>query len=77
MQYIVLGYRIDLYFEQYKIAIECDEYGHSDRNSLEEKERENKIKDFLNCKFVRFNPNIENFDLSIVINQILKMIYQN
>ena len=31
-QYTVLGYRIDLYFHEYKLAIEVDELGHNDRN---------------------------------------------
>ena len=29
-QYSVLGYRIDLYFYYYKLAIEVDEKGHKD-----------------------------------------------
>ena len=29
-QYNVLGYRIDLYFHGYKLAIEIDENGHRD-----------------------------------------------
>ena len=31
-QYSVLGYRIDLYFHEYKLAIEVDELGHNDKN---------------------------------------------
>ena len=31
-QYGVLGYRIDLYFHDYKLAIEVDEKVHQDRN---------------------------------------------
>ena len=31
-QYHVDGYRIDLYFPEYKLAIECDEFGHRDRD---------------------------------------------
>ena len=31
-QYSVLGYRIDLYFHSYKLAIEIDGNHHSDRN---------------------------------------------
>ena len=31
-QYSVLEYRIDLYFHDYKPAIEVDEKGHKDRN---------------------------------------------
>ena len=31
-QYSVLGYRIDLYFHEYKLAIEVKELGHTNRN---------------------------------------------
>ena len=31
-QYTVIGYKIDLYFHEYKLAIEVDELGHNDRN---------------------------------------------
>ena len=31
-QYNVLGYRIDLYFHDYKLVKEVDEKGHKDRN---------------------------------------------
>ena len=39
-QYIVLGYRIDLYFHEYKLAIEVDELGHNDRNINDEIQRQ-------------------------------------
>ena len=32
MQYNVLSYRTELYFHDYKLAIETDENGRSDRN---------------------------------------------
>ena len=31
-QYSVLDYKIDLYFHDYRLAIEVDEKGHEDRN---------------------------------------------
>ena len=31
-QYTVLNYRINLYFHEYKLAIEVDELGHNDKN---------------------------------------------
>ena len=31
-KYTVLNYRIDLYFHEYKLAIEVDELGHNDKN---------------------------------------------
>ena len=36
----VLGYKIDLYFHKYKLAIEVDELGHADRNINNEIERQ-------------------------------------
>ena len=39
-QYSVLGYRIDLYFHEYKLAIEVDELGHTNRNINDEIERQ-------------------------------------
>ena len=38
-QYSVLGYRIDLYFHEYKLATEVDELGHAGRNINNETER--------------------------------------
>ena len=38
--YSVLSYRIDLYFHEYKLAIEVDELGHADRNNKNEIERQ-------------------------------------
>ena len=32
-QYTVIGYRIDLFFHEYNLAIEVDELGHNDRNT--------------------------------------------
>ena len=36
----ILGYRIDLYFHEYKLAIEVDELGHDDRNLNNEIKRQ-------------------------------------
>ena len=44
IQYTVLGYRIDLYFYEYKLAIEIDELGHNDRNTDYETKTEREIK---------------------------------
>lgn len=67
-------YYIDLYFEDYNIALECDENDHKDRNLIDEKVRENF---FLqqNITIVRYNPNCENFDLSNVIRVIMQLIF--
>ena len=39
----VLGYRIDLYFYEHKLAIQIDELGHNDRNTDYETKREREI----------------------------------
>ena len=63
-------YYIDLYFEDYKIAIECDENAHNDRNKNYENIRQEFIEERLNCKFIRYNPDVKDFDISNVIEQI-------
>ena len=50
-QYSVLGYRIDLYFHEYKLAIEADELGHTNRNI--NNERQKALEKELNCVFIR------------------------
>ena len=60
-QYSVLSYRTDLYFHDYKLAIEVDEKGHKDRNIDHEIKRQEAIKEKLGCEFIRINPDEENF----------------
>jgi very-short-patch-repair endonuclease len=73
-QYIMGKYRIDLYFPDYKLAVECDENNHIDRDVISEKIRENYILSLGNT-FIRYNPNIESFDLSNVIRDINKIVF--
>ena len=70
IQYTVLGYRIDLYFYEHKLAIEIDELGHNDRDTDYETKREREIKNELNCVFIRTNPDAANFNISELNNQI-------
>lgn len=74
-QYKIHTYKVDLYFLDYKLVIECDEYGHTDRDPNYEKTREEYIT-ALGNKIIRFNPNIEKFDLSNVIKDINKVIFK-
>jgi very-short-patch-repair endonuclease len=67
-------YFIDLYFNEYKIAIECDEFGHNDRDQIYEEKREQYIKDKIGCKFIRFNPDINDFNIFELINKIQLLI---
>lgn len=54
--YVLEAYRIELYFPEYKLAVEVDEKGHKDRNEHKENERESAIKERLGCTFIRINP---------------------
>ena len=75
-QYSVLGYRIDLYFHKYKLAIEVDELGHADRNVNNEIERQRALERELNCVFIRINPDERGFSMLREINKIYRHINQ-
>ena len=60
-EYYQSGYRIDLYFHDYRLAIELDEFGHCDRDIEYEKERKKILKKELNCVFIRINLDKEDF----------------
>ena len=70
--------RIDLYFPVYKLAIECDEFGHDDRDVLYEVNRQKFIEEQLVCElvcqFVRYNPDTQDFDVVQVLNKIFGAI---
>ena len=72
-QYSVLGYRIDLYFHKYKLAIEVDELGHTNRNINNEIERQKALEKELNCVFIRINPDEKDFNILKAINEIKKL----
>ena len=73
-QHNVLGYRIDLYFPEYKLAIEVDELGHADRNINNEIERQKALEKELNCVFIRINPDKKDFNIFKGINKIHRHI---
>jgi very-short-patch-repair endonuclease len=68
-QYTLGKYRVDLYFIDYKLVIECDENNHDDRDPIQEKNREDYITSHGNT-IIRFNPNESDFDLSNVLREI-------
>lgn len=68
--YTVGKYYIDLYFHEYKLAIECDENNHSDRNPAYESKRQKYIEKKLGCVFIRFNPDDPNFNILETISKI-------
>lgn len=68
-QFCIGTYRLDMCFTDYKIAIECDEYGHKKRDSDYELERQKYIES-KGYKFIRFNPDDTEFDINKVIGMI-------
>uniref|UniRef100_A0A6C0D5E8 DUF559 domain-containing protein n=1 Tax=viral metagenome TaxID=1070528 RepID=A0A6C0D5E8_9ZZZZ len=73
-QYVIDIYRVDLYFIDYNLVIECDENNHDDRNPIQEKVREDYIISLGN-KIIRYNPNVSSFDLSNVLREINSIIF--
>ena len=62
-QHYVLGYRIDMYITEYKLAIEVDELGHCTRDLKSEIERHKRIEEESSCKFIRIDPSRKTFDI--------------
>jgi very-short-patch-repair endonuclease len=73
-QYIIGKYRVDFYFIDYKLVIECDEFNHMDRDPVQEKEREEYLLSLGN-KIIRYNPNEPSFDLSNIIKKINSIVF--
>ena len=55
-------------------AVEIYEIGHLDRDENKEKERKNKIKEALECEFIRINPDKEKFNIFVEIGEIYDII---
>ena len=70
-QYSVLGYRIDLYFHEYKFAIEVDELGHNDRDIDHEMQRQRALKRELDYVFIRTDSDTVDFNIGKEINKII------
>jgi len=73
-QYGIGKYRVDLYFIDNKLVIECDENNHFDRDDIQEKIREEYILSMWN-KIIRYNPNTSSFDLSNVLREINAILF--
>ena len=71
-QYTVLGYRIDLYFHKYKLAIEVDELGHNDIDY--EIQRQQALERKLDCALIRIDPDTPDFNIFREINKIHRHI---
>ena len=73
-QYTALGYKIDLYFHKYKLAIEVDELGHNDRSADYETQRQRALERELDCVFIRINPDAADFNIFKELNKIHRHI---
>ena len=56
LQHSVLDCYIDFYFPEYRLAVELDEKSPLGRDENKEKEREDKIKEIIKCRFIKNNP---------------------
>ena len=74
-QYNALGFRIDIYFNDSKLATEIDESGNSGRNiDYEINRRQKSIEQELGCAFIRIDPLKEDFYTMKAINHIFRHI---
>ena len=76
-QYNVLSYGIDSYFHDYNPATEIDEHGHIDRSIDYEIKRQKAIEQELGCKFLRIEPDKEDFDILRTVTEIFRHIKQS
>ena len=71
-----LNYLIDFYFPKYKLAVEIDELGHPDRDSVKENKRQTEIAKHLDCKFIRINPDKKDVSAYDRLGEIYKFFDQ-
>ena len=65
-----------MYFPEYRLAIEIDENGHSNRNIENEIKRQKAIEQELDCKFTKVDADKEDFDIFKTINEVFRHIKQ-
>ena len=73
-QHNVLNYYVNFYLPKYKLVIEIHELDHSNRDNNKGIIREKEIKDYSQCKFIRINPDRSDYDISIEIGKINRII---
>ena len=76
-QFRIGDYRIDMYLTKPKMAIECDEHGHSRYNQLGETHRQAFIEEQLGCTFVRFDPYAPAFSITQPIGEVVQNLMSN
>ena len=72
-QFHVGRYRVDLYFPEQKLALECDEEGsHGPGRVSQDRKRQNYIEKQLKCTFLRFCPQQQGFSMAGLLNSVLR-----
>ena len=71
-----MWYRIDLYFHDYKLAVENDENWHSDRNVDYKIKRPEAMEQELGFEFIKIIPDKEDFDIFKAIIEKFRYIKQ-
>ena len=72
-----LEYEIDIYFHDYKLAVEIDEKDHQGRDISRKTERQKALEKELSCKFIRINPDKENANTFKAQNEIFRHIKES
>ena len=65
------------YFPERKHRIEIDEYDHADRNFEDEQSRQLMIEEQRDCKIIRTDPDVVDFNIYRLINQVRMNIKQS
>lgn len=71
-QKYVNKYRVDIYIAAYNLVIEIDENDHINRDKKYEKKREENIKKWIHCNFIRCNPDKVDFNIHKLTAKITK-----
>ena len=67
-----------MHFHDYKLVIEIDENGHSNRNIDYKIKRQKTTEQELRCKFITIDPDKEDFvDILKTVNEIFRHIKQS
>lgn len=69
-EYVIKPYRVDLYFPEYCLIIECDEDAHRKNQANDQKRQEDIINVYPQVKFLRYRPQENNFNIFEICGRI-------
>lgn len=73
-QFKIDKFRIDVYFPEIRLAVECNENGHAGYDKDAETERHNFIREQLSCEIIAYDPYQPNFNILDVVRQIVEKL---